>query len=687
MNLHATQAEAAPPPRNAALKFTYPSGSRPLDGYTIKRGIGRGGFGEVYYASSDAGKEVALKLIRRNLDVELRGVTQCLNLKHPNLLGLFDIKQDDLGDSWVVMEYVAGECLEEAISRHAAGIPRDEALSWFHGVAAGVTYLHDRGIVHRDLKPGNIFCDEGLVKIGDYGLSKFISASRRSGQTESVGTVHYMAPEIGNGRYGKEIDIYALGIILYEMLTGRVPFDGESVGEVLMKHLTAEPDLSGLEPPFQAAIARTLTKNPDGRIQSVSELLAMLPAAPAGASAAPSAFAGARGPAPRVPPVASPPEEQQPQSRRPAGRPAAEVVSSVELVEEEPIWRAVRQGWAGFTRAWKSGQINTSSKIAIVVLAIVVLFNLNLALIPLAMTTAFFYAVYFGLRSIVLAKGGHARRFPHYAGNQHEVHRPAGQAAAPAEPQAAAGPPPAPIAPPSAQQAPLRHASTNPYVRTYPRRFAAAPPKPARQRVQELLGSLLLSAGVAAAMCVIMVILRGAAPSPEQFAWLTLVSTAGAWAVLVPAKLWEGASGDAALRRFLLMVLGLGLGAVAWGASDLLMVQLDYGWGTPRSMNAPIINFPNFYDELHGHPSLMGHMAYFAFLLVALRWWRQADPGRPVRLSLGATFIAALWSWLLFFFWPFPQPWGVMVATTMSVAVQLASPWQPSERHFTDITE
>ena len=102
-----------------------------------------------------------------------------------------------------------------------------------------MAYLHDHGIVHRDLKPGNVFSDEGIVKVGDYGLSKFISCSRRSGQTESVGTVHYMAPEIANGRYGKEIDIYALGVILYEMLTGRVPFDGESVGEVLMKHLTA----------------------------------------------------------------------------------------------------------------------------------------------------------------------------------------------------------------------------------------------------------------------------------------------------------------------------------------------------------------------------------------------------------------------------------------------------------------
>src|SRR3954464_13832404 len=93
-------------------RFTYPSGSRPLEGFTIKRGVGRGGFGEVYFAVSDAGKEVALKLVRRNLDVELRGVSQCLNLKHPNLVILYDIKQDDQDDSWVVMEYIAGECLE-----------------------------------------------------------------------------------------------------------------------------------------------------------------------------------------------------------------------------------------------------------------------------------------------------------------------------------------------------------------------------------------------------------------------------------------------------------------------------------------------------------------------------------------------------------------------------------------------
>ena len=102
--------------RDPAGRFVYASGARPLAGYTIKRGVGQGGFGEIYYAISDAGKDVALKLIRRNLDVELRGIRQCLNLKHPNLLDLYDIRQDDQGDTWVVMEYVADQSLEDVLA-------------------------------------------------------------------------------------------------------------------------------------------------------------------------------------------------------------------------------------------------------------------------------------------------------------------------------------------------------------------------------------------------------------------------------------------------------------------------------------------------------------------------------------------------------------------------------------------
>jgi serine/threonine protein kinase len=113
-------AKANPTP--AALgRYTFGSGARPLDGYTIKRAIGRGGFGEVYYATSDSGKEVALKLILRNLDVERRGVMQCMNLKCPNLLTIFDMKTSDSGDTFVVMEYVAGPSLASVFGNTQRG--------------------------------------------------------------------------------------------------------------------------------------------------------------------------------------------------------------------------------------------------------------------------------------------------------------------------------------------------------------------------------------------------------------------------------------------------------------------------------------------------------------------------------------------------------------------------------------
>jgi TM2 domain-containing membrane protein YozV len=253
--------------------FRYSHGDRPLDGYTIERAVGRGGFGEVYYALSDSGREVALKVVQGYEQIELRGVSQCMNLKSPHLVTIFDVKHNDQGVPFVIMEYVAGPSLRELLEESPSGLGTQKAAFFLREIAKGMTFLHDRGIVHRDLKPGNIFYEDGYVKIGDYGLSKAIASSPHSVQTITVGSVHYMAPEIGQGRYDRSIDIYALGVLLYEMLTGQVPFFGASHGEILMKHLTAEPDLTGIEEPFATAIRRAMAKDPTERFHSVQEMV------------------------------------------------------------------------------------------------------------------------------------------------------------------------------------------------------------------------------------------------------------------------------------------------------------------------------------------------------------------------------------------------------------------------------
>ncbi|MCH7685342.1 MAG: serine/threonine protein kinase, partial [Planctomycetes bacterium] len=232
------------------MKFTFPPESKPLDGYTIKRAIQRGGFGEVYYALSDGGKEVALKLLLQNTEIELRGVSQCLNLKHPNLVTIFDIRTDADGDHWIVMEFVSGKNLDKVIEEHKSGMPIEDVQHWLSGIAAGLSFLHDRGIVHRDLKPGNFMLTALGVKLLDFGLAK-LTASERAKDVSSLsslpteaksltaegsilGTFQYMAPEqLESKDVDARTDLFALGAVLYEMFTGRKAFEGESQASLI----------------------------------------------------------------------------------------------------------------------------------------------------------------------------------------------------------------------------------------------------------------------------------------------------------------------------------------------------------------------------------------------------------------------------------------------------------------------
>lgn len=253
--------------------YHYQQGDRPLDGYTIQYAIGRGGFGEVYFAVSDSGREVALKAVQNFEDVELRGIGHCMNLKSPHLVMIFDVRYAANGMPWVIMEYVSGPSLRDILDESPDGLSPEQAQFFLRELAKGLSYLHDAGVVHRDLKPHNVFFEDGLVKIGDYSLSKVITTSHRSGNTMTVGSVHYMAPEISLGRYDRTVDIYALGVMLHEMLTGEPPYTGESMGEVLMKHLSSDPDVSQLPEPFAGVIAKAMRRDPADRYQSAGEMV------------------------------------------------------------------------------------------------------------------------------------------------------------------------------------------------------------------------------------------------------------------------------------------------------------------------------------------------------------------------------------------------------------------------------
>ena len=264
-------------------------GSRLGDRYEIRSLLGQGGMADVYAAHDTVlGRTVAVKVLRGSLTTEPRALARfhqeaeaAAALSHPNIVSLFDIGTED-GVPFIVMELVPGETLSEVIWREAP-LPPERAAEIGEAVADALAFAHAAGIVHRDVKPGNIMLTPwGHVKVLDFGIARALSRARLTTSMELRGTAEYLSPEQASGReLDGRSDIYSLGAVLFEMLTGRPPFEAESPLAVARMHAERDPIplrqlRAGVPVSLETIVMRCLEKDLAGRYQRAAQLAADL---------------------------------------------------------------------------------------------------------------------------------------------------------------------------------------------------------------------------------------------------------------------------------------------------------------------------------------------------------------------------------------------------------------------------
>ncbi|MCX7780049.1 MAG: Stk1 family PASTA domain-containing Ser/Thr kinase [Negativicutes bacterium] len=261
--------------------------NRTLDNrYTILERIGGGGMADVYRAHDKLlDRSVAVKVLRSQFTNDEDFVTRfrreaqaAAKLSHPNIVNIYDVGKDE-DVYYIVMEYISGETLKDRIQREAP-LPLEVAVSIAMEIAEALEHAHQSGLIHCDIKPHNILMTRtGRIKVTDFGIARAVTSATMTQTGTIIGSVHYFSPEQARGAViGAKSDIYSLGVVLYEMLTGKVPFSGETPISIALKHLQEEPEPPrainpGIPPLIEAIILKAMAKEPVARFESISEMI------------------------------------------------------------------------------------------------------------------------------------------------------------------------------------------------------------------------------------------------------------------------------------------------------------------------------------------------------------------------------------------------------------------------------
>ena len=260
-------------------------GQKINDRYEIIKNIGEGGMANVYLAQDTIlDRKVAVKVLRGDLASDdkfirrfQREALSVSNLSHPNIVEVYDVGEED-GSHYIVMEYIEGKTLKQLLKKRES-LTLTEVIDIMTQLTDGISHAHESYIIHRDIKPQNIMIeDDGRIKITDFGIAMALNATQLTQTNSVMGSVHYLPPEQASGKGATvKSDIYSLGILMYELLTGNVPFKGDNAVEIALKHMKDKiPSIRKQDPSIPQSVENIIlkasAKNPRNRYDTAKEM-------------------------------------------------------------------------------------------------------------------------------------------------------------------------------------------------------------------------------------------------------------------------------------------------------------------------------------------------------------------------------------------------------------------------------